>query len=344
MAKPRVFSRAGPGNPRQLGGAMQGCAVLGLLHVLGTIKQRIGSKQAVHSAMRILYVHAHFDDYEFTASGTFEMWRRALGNDLEMKVLVCTDGEAGHQFRTRPETGRLRLAEQAASARAGGYQFEMLRLPDGRVPREACMRVGSDLMAAMWKAIRDFEPDYLFCPPLPLDPLAGIHVDHVAVAEAVRSVAYMINVPHAYTPEYPCDETTSVPCKVPVIVAVYDGYMFGENSHDLAVDVELAFELVAQMSWCHQSQIAEWLPWVGRHEMATPRSFEEWKVTLRARFDRKNRELGINSRHAVEVFTVTAWGLVPSVEQLTRDFPNLMTEACHLEALRKRLVRWRGIA
>jgi LmbE family N-acetylglucosaminyl deacetylase len=77
--------------------------------------------------------------------------------------------------------------------------------------------VSTELLAALWKAIRDFEPDYLFCPPFPSDALAGIHVDHVAVAEAVRKVAYMINVPHAFTPEYPADESKSEPCKVPVI-------------------------------------------------------------------------------------------------------------------------------
>ena len=59
--------------------------------------------------MRILNVHAHFDDFEFTAGGTFEMWRRKLGNGLRARVLVCTDGKAGHHFRTREETGRLRI-------------------------------------------------------------------------------------------------------------------------------------------------------------------------------------------------------------------------------------------
>jgi LmbE family N-acetylglucosaminyl deacetylase len=290
--------------------------------------------------MKLLYVHAHYDDYEFTAAGTFEMWKRQLGDSLRAKVIVCTDGQAGHHFRTRAETGRLRHQEQLESARLGGYEFELLELPSGQPPREACLRVTTDLLAALWKAIRDFEPDYLFCPPLPTDPLAGVHVDHVAIAEAVRQVAYMINVPHAFTPEYPTDETVSAPCNVPVIVAVYDGYMFGGNAHDLAVDVEPAFDLVRAMTWCHQSQIREWLPWVGRHDMAVPATLEDWGATLRARFDRTNRELGIASAHAMEVFTVTAWGAVPTCEQLERDFPSLCPAACHLDQLRARLRRW----
>src|SRR6266404_4912069 len=81
--------------------------------------------------MKILSVHAHFDDYEFTAAGTFEMWKRKLGGQLRAKVIVCTDGKAGHQFRTRDETGKIRLREQLASAKIGGYEFEQLRYPNG---------------------------------------------------------------------------------------------------------------------------------------------------------------------------------------------------------------------
>ena len=134
--------------------------------------------------MRILHVHAHFDDYEFVAAGTFEMWRRELGDQLSAKIIVCTDGRAGHHFRAPEETAALRYQEQLASARIGGYAFELLRDPRGKPFREACLLVTTDLLAALWKAIREFEPDYLFCPPVPIDPLAGIHVDHVSVAEA----------------------------------------------------------------------------------------------------------------------------------------------------------------
>jgi LmbE family N-acetylglucosaminyl deacetylase len=287
--------------------------------------------------MKVLFIHAHFDDFEFTTAGTFELWRRKLGEQLQRRVVVCTDGKAGHQFRTRQETGELRLQEQAASAQIGGYEFEILRLPNGEVPREACLILTTELLAAIWKAIRDFEPDYVFCPPLPSDPLAGIHVDHVAVAEAVRKVAYMINVPHAFTPEYPADERRSEPCKVPVIINVYDPYTAGANSHDLAVDVEEAFENICAMSWCHQSQIMEWLPWVGRHKLELPGSMKDWSRVLRERFQHKNRDLGLDSDRAFEVFTITGWGTVPSYGQLLADFPGVSQKASNLERLRQKL-------
>ena len=291
--------------------------------------------------MKILSVHAHFDDHEFTAAGTFEMWKRKLGRQLRAKVIVCTDGKAGHQFRTRDETGRIRLQEQLASAKIGGCEFEPLRYANGRVPREACLQVTPDLLAALWKAVRDFEPDYLFCPPLPADPLAGIHVDHVAVAEAVRKVAYMINVPHAFTPEFPADETKSKPCKVPVILNVHDSYMSGANSFDFLVDVEEAFPVICRMSWCHRSQITEWLPWVGRHKLGPAGSLEEWSIMLRQRFERRSRELGIQSKRVIEVFTATAWGEVPDFKQLINDFPKVLANKTNLARLKRHLARWR---
>ena len=174
------------------------------------------------------------------------------------------------------------------------------------------------------------------------DPLAGIHNDHETVAEAVRRVAYMINVPHAFTPEYPADETKPVSCKVPVILNAYDPYMFGSNTQDLVVDVEDAFDLIAEMTWCHQSQIKEWLPWVGRHDMEPPEDLNAWKTILRRRFDKQNLEMGLEPGRAVEMFSVTAWGEIPDYDQLLKDLPGLLPEASNLKPLRKRLQKWKG--
>src|SRR5262245_3329443 len=105
--------------------------------------------------MKILSLHAHFDDFEFVAAGLLEVWKAKLGASLKAKVVVCTDGKAGHHFRTREETGLVRLQEQLASAKIGGYEFELLRLPNGEPPREACLQLSPELLAACWKVIRD---------------------------------------------------------------------------------------------------------------------------------------------------------------------------------------------
>ncbi len=290
--------------------------------------------------MKVLHVHAHFDDFEFVAAGTFEMWRRQRGADFSGRVLICTDGRSGHQFRTREETAVMRYAEQAESARIGGYEFARLSRPDGEPFAEA-RTLTTDLLAALWHAIREFEPDYLLCPPLPLDPLAGVHPDHVTVAEAVRRVAYMINVPHAFLDEYPvADERQSRWIKTPVILNTYDAYQAGANGADLAVDVTPAFEVVAAESWCHQCQIREWLPWIGRHQMPVAENLTAWQEVLRRRFARQARELNLPANGMHEVFTVTAWGEIPSAEQLEQNFPNLLRTPEGDARLRTKLKRW----
>lgn len=291
--------------------------------------------------MKVLCIHAHFDDYEFVAAGTFELLRKRHAGNFKSKLIVCTDGKAGHHFRTREETGRIRLQEQRKSAALGQYEFEQLTLPSGEIPREGCIDVASPFLAALWKAIRSFEPDYLFCPPLPNDPLAGVHIDHWAVAEAIRKVAYMINVPHAFTPEYPSDESKSIPCKVPVILNTYDGYMSGENAFDLAFDVESVFESMTEQSYCHQSQISEWLPWVARHQLTVPGSMSEWSQTLRKRFERQNREFGMPIVPVCEFFSVTAWGEIPTMTQINQDFPRSIAPIAVTDRLQSRLRRWR---
>jgi len=292
--------------------------------------------------MRVLHVHAHYDDFEFVAAGTFEHWRRQLGSEFQGRIVVCTDGRSGHQFRTRTETAALRRSEQEQSAALGGYEFRQLLGPSGQAFGEA-RTLTTDLLAALWQAIREFEPDYLFCPPLPSDPLAGVHPDHITVAEAVRRVAYMINVPHAFLEEYPvADETRSRGVKTPVILNTYDGYMAGANCYDLVVDVEECFDVIAQESWCHQSQINEWLPWVARHQIEPTADLAAWKVKLRERFERQTRELGLPAGRAHEVFTVTAWGVVPTLAQLSCDFPALIADTGRERRLGERLARAAG--
>jgi hypothetical protein len=95
------------------------------------------------------------------------------------------------------------------------------------------------------------------------------------------------------------------------------------------------------MSWCHQSQIAEWLPWVGRHDMTPPKTLAEWSQTMRRRFENKNRNLGLATIRPLELFNVTAWGAVPACDQILNDFPNILPEVSNLDRLRDRLSKFR---
>ncbi len=293
--------------------------------------------------MKLLFIHAHFDDFEFTAAGTFELWRQR-DPGVQRRLLVCTDGAAGHHALDRDATARRRFEEQTAAARLAGVEFRLLRDREARPFREARLHVSPDLLPALWREIRAFEPDYLFCPPLPDDPLLGVHVDHLDVAQAIRSVAYMINVPHAFTPEFGGEEGSAVPVRTPVVLHTYDGYMAGGHGHDLAVDIDKVADLAADLAWCHASQLQEWLPWVNRHNLEAPPSREAWRPQFREILRRRQRALRITAPGLFEVFRVSAWGEVPTLEHLQRDFPRLSAEASHLERLGARLAAWRAAA
>jgi LmbE family N-acetylglucosaminyl deacetylase len=292
--------------------------------------------------MKLLFVHAHFDDYEFTAAGTFELWRRRATKDLQRRLVVCTDGGAGHHRLTREETAQRRLGEQEEAARLGGFEFALLRDSLGRPFREARLGTSADFLPALWREIRRYEPDYLFCPPIPQSNLVGVHVDHLDVAQAIRAVAYMINVPHAFTPEYPEGEREARHVRTPVILNTYDGYMGGGHGHDIAVDIGETADFAADLAWCHASQLQEWLPWVDRHNLTAPTDPVAWRSQFREVMARRKRALGIGVEGLFEVFSVTAWGVVPTMEQLLADFPAVCEGASQLDRLASRLEEWRA--
>jgi len=290
--------------------------------------------------MKILCIHAHFDDFEFLCAGIFALFKKKYKDDLKARVLICTDGKAGHHFRTREETGRIRKKEQEKSAAIGGYEVENLRLPNGEVPREGYLQCNMEFLAALWNSIRLFEPNYIFCPPIVTDPLVGIHIDHVTVAEGVRKVGYLINVPHFFTPEFPANETESKLIKVPVILNLLDNYQNKTFEYDFVLDITEVFDLKAQMTFCHESQIKEWLPWVSANKVKPPKDIDDWGEILKHKHFSLSRHINIYPETLVEAINVTAWGAVPSYDQLITEFPPLLARASNLDSLRERLLKW----
>lgn len=236
-----------------------------------------------------------------------------------------------------------RQSEQTAAAERGGFEFRLLRDCSGQPFRRVAPRLPGSCSPRL-DAIREFEPDYLFCPPIPEDPLEGVHVDHLDVAQAIRSVAYLINVPQALTPEYPAPPGPHPFVPTPVILNTYDGYMAGGHGHDLAIDITEVADQVADLAWCHESQLREWLPWIDRHNIAVPSDPLGWRVQFRELDGSTEGGAGNRTSGTYEVFWVTAWGVVPTLERLLAEFPGISPEASRLERLGRRLAGWRAAA
>ena len=265
------------------------------------------------SPLRVMSIMAHQDDFEFNLGGTFALLRRRYGDGVRLKILCTTRGASGHHEMSLEETFRRREAEARESAAKIGAEYECLRQLDGSYVHVQAM-IDRNFLGGLWNAIRDFEPDAIFCPPVADDPLAGVHIDHLHTAQAVRLVAYQLLVPHAYP-------TMSGPPKQriarPVVINVHDPYL-STTRFDAAVDVSEVFDEKTEMALCHRSQVFEWLPWVGGEDPPDP---EVWRETFIDRMRARVASYDHEGEGAYEFFRFTRWGRPVSPEDAERLFP-----------------------
>ncbi len=255
--------------------------------------------------IRVMSIMAHQDDFEFEAAGLFAKLRNHYGDDAEHKVLTTSRGASGHHIHGTDETALIRDAEARASAELVGAEYENLTQLDGS---HVTMQVFCDrnLLGGLWNAIRAFAPDYIIAPPVAVNPLAGIHIDHQHTAEAVRLVAYQLGVPNAY-PTMNAPRVTKY--KPPVVLTCIDGYAQDVIWHFRAC-VDDVKETKLNMLKCHKSQIEEWLPFVDNLDAdeLPPFNHEEWRANTELRHVRRNALCGFDDKRWFEYFAVTGWG------------------------------------
>jgi len=105
---------------------------------------------------RVMSIHAHPDDQDFTVAGTLAKWSQA---GCEIISVVITSGDSGSNDSTKDgshkkELAELREKEQlAANAVLGIRETVFLRYPDGEL--EPTIQLRKDLT----RLIRQFKPD-----------------------------------------------------------------------------------------------------------------------------------------------------------------------------------------
>ena len=255
--------------------------------------------------LRVMSVMAHQDDFEFEAAGLFAQLRSYYGSNVKLKILTTSRGGSGHHIHDIETTAAIRDAEARKSAAMVDAEYGNLTQLDGtHVPGQVfCDR---NMLGGLWNAIREFAPDYLISPPVAVNPLAGVHIDHQHTAEAVRLVAYQLGVPNAY-PTMKGERILR--CKVPVILNCIDNYAC-EPVWNFRVDVSDFRCLKTDMLRCHKSQIEEWLPFVNNLDKEPPPewSYESWLETIDSRHMQRNALCGIRQNRWNEYFAVTGWG------------------------------------
>lgn len=183
-----------------------------------------------------------------------------------------------------------------------GAEYECLTCLDGS-HLHGQVFIDSNFLGGLWNAVRDFEPDYIFCPPVIADPLAGIHIDHYNTAWGVRMIAYQLTVPHAYPT---MNGKPKMRVAYPVVINVDDVYA-GEGDYDFAIDISKVYDLKQNMALCHESQIFEWLPWNSGCETSKV-STDKFIESFRKRHSDINKRYGNNDSVPREYFRITQWG------------------------------------
>jgi LmbE family N-acetylglucosaminyl deacetylase len=204
--------------------------------------------------LRVMVIGAHPDDAE-KAGGTAAKYV-ALGHSVEL--VAVTNGDAGHQSLGGGPLAERRTKEAAQAGNAIGADYIVLDNHDGELmPTLENRRV-------IIRLIREFKPDLIFT-HRPND----YHPDHRYTGILVQDAAYMVMVPNIVAATPPLK-------KNPVIMFLSD--RFSEPSPfkpDIVVAIDDVIEKKIDMYHSHQSQMYEWLPWIGGYLDQVPEKMEE---------------------------------------------------------------------
>jgi LmbE family N-acetylglucosaminyl deacetylase len=201
---------------------------------------------------RVMSIHAHPDDQEFTVAGTLAKWARAGSAIISV---IITSGDAGSNDKTPPEMTKQKLAqireeEQRNACRVLGVkQVIFLSYPDG------ILQPTIDLRRDLTRLIRQYKPDAVVCG----DPTVRFygesymnHPDHrvaadVALDAVFPSAGTRFIFPELLTEGYAPHEVKQV-------------FIHGSEKPTTFIDIGTSLETKIAALKEHKSQIGEWDP------------------------------------------------------------------------------------
>lgn len=213
---------------------------------------KVSAGQEPARPARLMSIHAHPDDQEFTVGGTIAKWARA-GTEV---ITVCiTSGDAGSNEKTDPnmtqeELIRVREDEQRNAARVLGVkEVVYLRYPDGALQHTIALR--RDLT----RLIRKYKPDAVMCG----DPTVRFygnsymnHPDHRVAADVALDAVF----PSAGT-RLIFTELLSEGLEPHEVTRIF---IHGSEKPDSFVDISETIEAKVAALKEHKSQIHDWDP------------------------------------------------------------------------------------
>lgn len=260
-------------------------------------------------------IGAHPDDCDMGGGGTAIRFAK-MG--YAVKFVAVTNGDAGHQTMKGVPLATRRFAEAQEAGKRFGVTYDILNNHDGELLPTLAVRL------QIIKKIREWDADVVIA-PRPND----YHPDHRYTGVLVQDAAYMVAVPNV-TPETPALK------KNPVFLYFQDRFQKPNPFRpDIAIDITDVFAQKIHAMDAHESQMYEWLPWIGQHLDQVPankQDREKWLGQRRAveinpavrqsleKWYGKDKAAMIKN---AEAFEICEYGSQPNDEEKKRLFPML---------------------
>jgi LmbE family N-acetylglucosaminyl deacetylase len=271
--------------------------------------------QSDSGRVRIIMIGAHPDDCDEQGAGTAALFAQ-MG--YAVKFLSVTNGDAGHQTMKGKELAKRRYAEAQEAGRRLGVTYDVLDNHDG------LLLPTLDVRLEIIRKIREWNADVVIA-PRPND----YHPDHRYTGVLVQDAAYMVAVPNI-APETPALR------KNPVFLYYQDHFQRPNPFRpDVAVDITSTFDKKVSALDAHESQMYEWLPWIGHYLDQVPKSKADrikWLAYRTARPIQPDVRLSLEKWYGpakasridyAEAFEICEYGAQPSDAEIKRLFPML---------------------
>jgi LmbE family N-acetylglucosaminyl deacetylase len=273
----------------------------------------IASTAQNNSSLRIIMIGAHPDDCDQDGGGTAALFA-AMG--YAVKFVSVTNGDAGHQTEGGGALAKRRTAEAHEAGKRLGVTYDVLDNHDGELLPTL------DVRLQIIRKIREWNADVVIA-PRPND----YHPDHRYTGVLVQDAAYLVAVPNV-APDTP-------PLKKNPVCLYFQDFFQRPNAFrpDIAIDITSVFDKKINGLDAHQSQVYEWLPWIGGYADQVPKDPEDrkkWLAINRAvRITpevRKSLERWYGKDKAAtivhaEAFEICEYGSRPSDDDIRRLFP-----------------------
>ena len=240
---------------------MKNCKLL--LIALLTVSSLLLVQQTLNAQsapIRIIMIGAHPDDCDQDGGGTAALFA-SLG--YAVKFVSVTNGDAGHQSEGGGMLAKRRFAEAKEAGKRFKVEYDVLDNHDGELLPSLNVRL------QVIRKIREWNADIVIA-PRPND----YHPDHRYTGILVQDAAYMVAVPNVAADVAPLK-------KNPIFLYFQDFFQRPNPFRpDIAIDISSVYDQKIHAMDAHESQMYEWLPWIGGYLDKVPAGKEERKRWL----------------------------------------------------------------